>query len=126
MLLAYQSHDRTSTGSLDADPRSGWRNLFVDEIDDVVLADPASLWQTADNYNPSHPFNAIDHLCVAVTVGDPTDPVRQYAASAQKRPLNRSNAKPPASSPETPARGGCGQRSNLKRPRGATRRAHQV
>ncbi len=70
ILLAYQTGGQTSAGSLPADPRSRWRNLFVDEIDHVVLADAASPWQTADNYNPSHPFNAIDHLVVAVTPAD--------------------------------------------------------
>ena len=66
MLLAYQTGGQTSTGSLPADTRQRWRNLFVHQIDHVVLADPSSPWETADNYNPAHPFNAIDHLSIAV------------------------------------------------------------
>ncbi len=40
--------------------------MFVDEIDHVAPADPTTPWRTADNYNPSRPFNAIDHVAVAV------------------------------------------------------------
>jgi predicted DNA-binding transcriptional regulator YafY len=70
MLLAYQTAGQTGTGSLPAGPRSRWRNFFVDEIDHVDLADPADPWETADNYNPTHPFNSIDELSIAVTSGD--------------------------------------------------------
>jgi hypothetical protein len=66
MLLAYQSGTQTN-GSLPPGPRQGWRNLFVDDICDVTLADPAASWETADNYNASHPFNSIDELSIAVT-----------------------------------------------------------
>jgi hypothetical protein len=65
MLLGYQTGGQTSTGTLHPDPRLRWRCFFVDEIDQVV-AEPASAWGTADNYNPSHPFNAIDDVSVAV------------------------------------------------------------
>jgi hypothetical protein len=67
LLLAYQTGGQTSTGALPADPRHRWRCLFVDEVDRVVTTGPASPWGTADNYNSSHPFPAIDELTVAVT-----------------------------------------------------------
>ena len=54
-------------GALPPEPRQGWRNLFVDDICDITLADPAAGWETADNYNASHPFNSIDQLSIAVT-----------------------------------------------------------
>jgi hypothetical protein len=69
MVLAYQTGGQTSTGVLPADPRKRWRCLFIDEIDNVAVADPASAWQTADNYDYSHPFNSIDHVAVAITSG---------------------------------------------------------
>lgn len=65
MVLGYQTGGQTSTGAIDPDPRKRWRCLYVDEIDHVVTADPASPWQTADNYNPAHPFTAIDEVAVA-------------------------------------------------------------
>ena len=49
-----------------ADPRKRWRCLFVDEIDHVAATEPASDWATADNYNPTHPFHAIDEVSVAI------------------------------------------------------------
>ena len=65
MLLAYQTdRHNTNTQDLPGDPRKQWRNLFVDDISHAVFADPATTWQTADNYNPTHPFNAIDQLAV--------------------------------------------------------------
>ncbi|MGH9069728.1 MAG: hypothetical protein ACRDX8_00840 [Acidimicrobiales bacterium] len=67
MLLAYQTAEHTSTDALHADPRRQWRNLFVDDINHLTLADPASLWETADNYNAAHPFNSIDQLHIAIT-----------------------------------------------------------
>lgn len=76
MLLAYQTGGHTSTAPLPADPRRRWRNLFVDDIDHAVLADPANTWETADNYNPSHPFNSIDRLAIAITPGDTPPAVR--------------------------------------------------
>ncbi len=67
MLLAYQTGGDTTSGVLPADPRCRWRCMHVDEIDDLTPADPASPWKTADNYNPSRPFPAIDIITVAVT-----------------------------------------------------------
>jgi len=75
MLLAYQTANPTSTQDSPADPRKQWRNLFVDDIDDVTLADPATTWETADNYNASQPFNAIDQLAIAIHPGDPKNTV---------------------------------------------------
>ena len=74
MLLAYQVGGQTSTGSLPADPRQRWRNLFVHEIDHVDAPEPSSTWETADNYNPANPFNAIDHLSIAVVPSDSPAP----------------------------------------------------
>lgn len=71
MLLAYQTGGQTSTGTLPADPRQRWRNFFVDKIDQVAAADPASAWASADNYNHTHPFNAIDELTIAITPDGP-------------------------------------------------------
>jgi hypothetical protein len=66
MLLGYQTGGETSTGALPADPTKRWRCFFVDEVEKVVVADQAAPWVTADNYNASHPFNAIDYISVAV------------------------------------------------------------
>lgn len=70
MLLAYQTHGHTSDDA-PTDPRKQWRNLFVDEIHDAAFADPDTTWETADNYNPAHPFNTIDQLAIAVTPATP-------------------------------------------------------
>ncbi len=70
MLLGYQTGGYTTTGRLAAAPNNRWRNFFIDEID-AVTAEDATSWQTAANYNPAHPFNAIDELTIAVT---PTGP----------------------------------------------------
>jgi hypothetical protein len=67
MLLGYQTGGQTSSGALPADPRHRWRCFFIAEINQVATADPASPWETADNYNHSHPFNSIDHLTVAIS-----------------------------------------------------------
>lgn len=69
MLLAYQTG--APTHDPPGDPRKQWRNLFVDQIHDATLADPATAWETADNYNPAHPFNAIDQLAVAIAAPTP-------------------------------------------------------
>jgi hypothetical protein len=73
MVLGYQTGGQTSTGMLPADPRKRWRCMFVDEVGQVVAAGPPSAWGTADNYNWSHPFHAIDEVTVAV---DPDGPSR--------------------------------------------------
>jgi len=76
LLLGYQTGGQTSTGTLPSDPRQRWRCLFVDEIDQVLAAGPASPWGTADNYNSSHPFPAIDAVTIAVAPGARSTPVR--------------------------------------------------
>ena len=70
MLLGYQTGGQTSTGALPADPRHRWRCLYIDEIDQVVPENTASRWSTADNYNYSHPFPAIDEVTIAITPND--------------------------------------------------------
>ncbi len=65
MLLGYQTGGQTSSGALPADPRQRWRCLFVDEMDHV-LVDMTAAWGTANNYNPAHPFPAVDEVAVAV------------------------------------------------------------
>jgi hypothetical protein len=70
LLLAYQTGGHTTTGTLPADPRQRWRCMHVDEIDHLAAADPASPWQTADNYNQTHPFPHIDQLVIATTADD--------------------------------------------------------
>jgi hypothetical protein len=70
LLLGYQTGGQTSTGMLPAHPRQRWRCLYVDEIEHVNAADPASPWQTADNYNHSRPFPAIDDITIAITPND--------------------------------------------------------
>jgi hypothetical protein len=76
LVLGYQTGGQTSTGALALDPRRRWRCMFVDEIDQVAQADPASLWQSADNYNCSHPFPAADDVAIAVTPEGFDAPVR--------------------------------------------------
>ena len=66
MLLGYQVGGQTSTGTLDPDPRKRWRCMFIDEIDHVTPADDTTPWATADNYNPTHPFPAIDETTIAI------------------------------------------------------------
>ncbi len=71
MVLGYQTGGETTTGALQADPRKRWRCMYIDEIDRLVAADPASPWATADNYNHSHPFPAIDTMAIAITPWHP-------------------------------------------------------
>ena len=71
ILLAYQTGRHTSTEPPPDQPRPGWRNLYLDDIHHATLADPATTWETADNYNPAHPFNSIDHLHIAIKPGHP-------------------------------------------------------
>jgi hypothetical protein len=70
MVLGYQTGGQTSTGALPADPRRRWRCLFIDEVDQVLAAEPTSPWQTAGNYNSSRPFNTIDEVTVAISSAD--------------------------------------------------------
>ena len=71
-MPGYQSGGETSTGALDADPRKRWRCFLVDEVEAVALADHTAPWGTADNYDPAHPFNAIDDVTIAVPAALPT------------------------------------------------------
>ena len=66
IVLGYQTGGETSTGALPADPRKRWRCLFIDEIVNIVDADPPHAWHSADNYNRGHPFHAIDEITVAI------------------------------------------------------------
>ena len=70
MLLGYQTGGQTSTGTLPADPRKRWRCLYIDEIDHLLAETTSSQWGTADNYNYSHPFPAIDEVTIAITPND--------------------------------------------------------
>lgn len=65
MLLGYQVGGQTSTGTLDPDPNKRWRCMYIDELDHVH-PHPTAPWATADNYNPSRPFNTIDTVTIAV------------------------------------------------------------
>jgi len=67
ILLAYQTGGHTSTGPLDPDPRKRWRCLLIDDIDQLNPAGPTAPWETADNYNPSHPFPANTTHSLAIT-----------------------------------------------------------
>ena len=69
VLLGYQSDEGDRTGASPADPRTRWRCMFVDEVKDVVPAEETDDWQSADNYDPEHPFSAIDAVIVAVELG---------------------------------------------------------
>lgn len=66
MVLGYQTGGQTTTGTLPTDPRKRWRCMYLDEIERVAAASPTSPWQTADNYNPAHPFATIDQVAIAI------------------------------------------------------------
>ncbi|MHB2024964.1 MAG: hypothetical protein ACYCO3_16860 [Mycobacteriales bacterium] len=70
LVLGYQSGGQTSTAALDPDPHKRWRCMYVDEIDHAELAEAGNQWRTADNYNASHPFPAIDNIAIAIPAGD--------------------------------------------------------
>jgi len=72
MVLGYQVGGQTSTGHLDPDPAKRWRCMYIDEIERVAT-DVEAAWQTPANYNPQHPFNAIDQLSAAIS-DDTTTP----------------------------------------------------
>ncbi len=76
MVLGYQTGGDTSTGHLDPDLKKRWRCLYLDQIDHIAYADPASRWASADNYDPGRPFSAIDELLIAATA-DRADPSPQ-------------------------------------------------
>ncbi|MDQ6784681.1 MAG: hypothetical protein M3063_14845 [Actinomycetota bacterium] len=65
IVLGYQVGGQTTTGTLDPDPRKRWRCMFVDEIE-LVTTDNTIPWQTPDNYNPAHPFNAGVEIALAL------------------------------------------------------------
>lgn len=67
MVLGYQTGGQTTSGTLPTEPRKRWRCMYVDEIDHVTASDPPTNWDTADNYNPSQPFPAIDETALAIT-----------------------------------------------------------
>ncbi|HUG85247.1 MAG TPA: hypothetical protein VMM13_11820 [Euzebya sp.] len=72
MVLGYQTGGQTSSGALPANPHKRWRCLFIDEVDQVLLADPSSPWRTADNYNHTRPFpRDIDEVTIAITPAAP-------------------------------------------------------
>lgn len=71
MLLGYQTGGETTSGALPADPHKRWRCFHLDDIETVTPADQTAPWATADNYNPCHPFNAIDTVAVAVPATPP-------------------------------------------------------
>ena len=63
MLLAYQTNNPTEP----VNPQPQWRCMYLDQIDHIGPADSTHNWQTADTYNPEHPFPNIDHLAIAIT-----------------------------------------------------------
>lgn len=67
IVLGYQTGGQTSTGPLDPDPRKRWRCMYVDEIAQVLAADPANSWDTPDNYNYTHPFPMADQIALCIT-----------------------------------------------------------
>ncbi len=61
-VLAYQSGGTTSSGELLSAPHELWRSMFIDELEDPVIADGP--WQTAGNYSPTS--NCFDRVEMAV------------------------------------------------------------
>lgn len=41
--------------------------MHIDQIETVTPAEPNSPWETADNYNPTRPFNHNATATIAVT-----------------------------------------------------------
>lgn len=74
MVIGYQTGGETTAETLDPDPRKRWRLLFVDEIDTVTSAHAADAWGTANNYNATRPFPAIDEVHIAI--GSEPSPTR--------------------------------------------------
>ena len=66
MLLAYQTPAPVDTAAAPTNARPGWRCMYIDEIDSIDTAEPASAWATAGSYNPGQPFPAIDHVTIAI------------------------------------------------------------
>jgi hypothetical protein len=69
-VLSYQSGGNTSDGPLPPDRTQRWRSMFVDEIEDAVIADDQ--WVTASNYAAT--FNGMDRVEVEVGGGLPQPP----------------------------------------------------
>ena len=61
-VLSYQAGGTTGQAAPSLGPRQRWRSMFVDEIEDPVIADGP--WETADNYSPDS--NCIDDLEISV------------------------------------------------------------
>jgi hypothetical protein len=75
MLLGYQTTTTTTHTTPAPHTHSpGWRCMYIDEIEDIATPDHTSTWATADNYNPTRPFPAIDHVTIAITTNDPNHP----------------------------------------------------
>jgi hypothetical protein len=66
LLLAYQTPPPADTAAAASDPRPGWRCMYIDEIETIEPADPATVWVTARDYNPNRPFPAVDHITIAI------------------------------------------------------------
>ena len=71
MLLAYQTSGSTTTNEPATETQPQWRCMYIDEIDRIDTADPASPWQTAATYNPDRPFPNIDHVTIAIAPNSP-------------------------------------------------------
>jgi hypothetical protein len=67
ILLGYQTGGYTTNGTLPTDRTKRWRCMHIDQIDSVTPADTDSPWETADNYNPTRPFNHNATATIAVT-----------------------------------------------------------
>ncbi|MGH7527345.1 MAG: hypothetical protein ACREMX_11655 [Gemmatimonadales bacterium] len=63
-VLAYQAGGATSQGPLPDDPQQRWRSMFIDEVEDAMIAEGLWAWETADNYSPTS--NCIDELDIAI------------------------------------------------------------
>jgi hypothetical protein len=46
--------------------------MCIDEIDQIDTASPDTTWGSANNYNPTRPSPAIDHLTIAIPSNQPT------------------------------------------------------
>ncbi|MGH9009911.1 MAG: hypothetical protein ACRDYF_08720 [Acidimicrobiia bacterium] len=64
-VLAYQAGGTTSQGALPDDPQQRWRSMFIDEVEDAIIAEGPWAWETADNY--SQTSNCIDDLEIAIS-----------------------------------------------------------
>ena len=82
MVIAYKPADKPAPGRSPPTPdRDG--GACTSTKSPTSLLTQTSAWATADNYNPAHPFPAIDHITIAVscavpqrTLGGPSHTVR--------------------------------------------------